>query len=213
MHFLFFVFSAYVFNVSVVLQNFAEFGIKNVSLLLTNIYYKNAKLFRGYFLPKIFFLFITIFISNIMGMVPFSYAVTSSIIFNFYVAAVIFFVINFIGVTYHKYNFFNIFMPKGLPLTFTWFLIFFEMVSYFARIFSLTIRLFANILAGHILQHILIWFAFKLIFAKSFFAYIFFMPWIITFLVSCLELSICFLQAYVLFVLLFIYWGNVLYLH
>jgi len=203
----------YFLNCSVLLRSALQFFIFKLFELIKDIYLKNTRFKISSYLPIFFYIFLVILINNLMGLIPYSYSITSSLIFNFYIVFIIFVMINLVGVMYHKWNFLNIFMPKGLPLSFTWFLIFFETVSYFARIFSLTIRLFANMLSGHILQHILISFSFKIFLIPSFLSFFFILPWAIAFLVTCLEIAICFLQAYVFITLLLIYFGNTVNLH
>lgn len=211
-HFVVIMLGFYFLNFSILIRNGFHLIFVNCFELIKNSYYKNTRLKTSIYIPIFFFVFITIFVNNLIGLIPYSYALTSSLIFNFFIILSLFIMINLIGIIYHKWNFFNIFMPKGLPLTLTWFLIFFETVSYFARVFSLTIRLFANILSGHILQHILITFAFQM-FLFPIFTPFFIIPFIITFLVTCLELAISALQAYVLITLLLIYFGNTINLH
>jgi len=212
-HFFIIIFFFYFVSWSVLIKNIFNFIFLKIFELMKISYLRNTKIKVVIYFPIFFFTFVVILFNNLMGLVPYTYAVTSSLIFNFYIIFVIFIMINLVGIIYHKWNFFNIFMPKNVPLIFTWFLIFFETISYFTRIFSLTIRLFANILSGHILQHILITFVFKIFFLNNRFAFFFILPWVITFLVTCLELAICFLQAYVLITLLLIYFGNTIHLH
>jgi len=212
-HFILIVVCLYFAGWSVVNRNANQFFSFEFFKIVKNDYQKNTGLKIGIFLPVFCIIFLIVLFNNIFGLIPYSYAITSSLIINFYIILSLFLMINIIGIFYHKWNFFNIFMPKGLPLLFTWFLIFFETVSYLARVFSLTIRLFANIVAGHILQHILIGFAFEIFLINSLLGYSFIFPWGVTFLVTLLELAICFLQAYVLLILLLIYFGNTINLH
>jgi len=205
--------SLYFAQTKIMLSNGSQWVWFKIIDLIKGSYYKNTQLKISSYIPLFLFLFIFILFNNLFGLIPFSYAITSSLALNFYIILSIFSMINIIGIIYHKWNFFNIFMPKGLPLTFTWFIIFFETVSYIARVFSLTIRLFANILSGHILQHILITFTYKLFFIKGIGQLIFIIPWVITFLVTILEIAIGFLQAYVLLILILIYFGNTINLH
>jgi len=213
LHLIILTFFFYFLNISFLKKNFLSFIFLNLHDLVKTSYFKNTKLKKSIYVPIFFYLFLVIFLNNMFGLIPYSYAITSSLVFNFYIIFIVFFMINLVGIMYHKWNFFGIFMPKGLPLSFTWFLIFFETVSYVARIFSLTIRLFANILSGHILQHILITFAFKIFLIPGWSSLYFILPWLITFLVTFLECAICFLQAYVLLILLLIYFGNTVNLH
>jgi ATP synthase subunit 6 len=100
--------------------------------------------------------FVFLFLSNILGMLPYSITVTSHLIVTLYFSLAFFIGSNIIGVCYHKEAFFVLFLPEGVPLPIVPFLILIEYISYFSRIFSLAIRLFANMLSGHILLKILI---------------------------------------------------------
>jgi len=93
-----------------------------------------------------------------MGMIPGVVTVTSHLIFTMYLSLSFFICNNLIGIYYHKEKYFVLFLPDGVPKIIIPFLILIEYVSYFSRIFSLAIRLFANMMAGHILLKILIGF-------------------------------------------------------
>jgi ATP synthase subunit 6 len=95
-------------------------------------------------------------LSNLLGMLPYSMTVTSHLILTLFLSLAFFIGSNIIGVCYHKQSFFSLFLPEGVPLLIIPFLILIEYVSYVSRIFSLAIRLFANMLSGHILLKILI---------------------------------------------------------
>jgi len=88
-------------------------------------------------------------------MVPFSLAVTSFALTTAYFSFISFIGLNIIALSLHNEKFVNIFLPAGTPIMISWFLIILEAISYFIRILSLAIRLFANILAGHALIKIL----------------------------------------------------------
>ena len=102
--------------------------------------------------------FLFIFLSNILGMIPYSMTITSHFILTLYFSLAFFIGNNLIGICYHKEKFFVLFLPEGVPVAIIPFLILIEYVSYISRIFSLAIRLFANMLSGHILLKILICF-------------------------------------------------------
>lgn len=80
---------------------------------------------------------------------------TSTLITTFYLSISYFISINIIGITLHKDNFTQVFSPEGIPLAITPFLLLVEIISYFARVASIAIRLFANLMSGHTLLHIL----------------------------------------------------------
>jgi ATP synthase subunit 6 len=110
------------------------------------------------FVLLFYVIFIFIFLSNILGMIPYSMTITSHIILTLYFSLAFFIGNNLIGICYHKEKFFVLFLPEGVPVAVIPLLILIEYVSYISRIFSLAIRLFANMLSGHILLKILICF-------------------------------------------------------
>ncbi len=155
--------------------------------------------------------------SNLLGMIPFSITITSHLIFTLSYALAFFFGINIIGINYQKEKWFKLFLPEGVPLFIIPALFIIELVSYFARVISLSVRLFANMLSGHILLKILIGFVWSIAFASSSISFIWsavaILPLLVVFCVTFLEVVIAFLQAYVFFVLLSIYLNDVINLH
>jgi ATP synthase subunit 6 len=177
-------------------------------LILENIGIKYLK-----YISLIFFLFFFIFLANILGMVPYSFTVTSQFIFTFSIALIFFFGATFIGFVKHKSHFFGLFLPEGAPLVIMPFIVTIEIISYIARVFSLSIRLFANMMAGHTLLNILAWFCWSMLLAGGLWFEIAFFPLAIIFMVTGLEIAIAFLQAYVFTVLVCIYLNDVIHLH
>lgn len=177
-------------------------------LIVENVGLKYVK-----YISLIFFLFLFIFLSNILGMVPYSFTVTSQFIFTFSIALIFFFGVTFIGFVKHQAHFFGLFLPEGAPLAIMPFLVVIELISYIARVFSLSIRLFANMMAGHTLLNILAWFCWSMFLALGVWLNIGIFPLIIIFLVTGLEMAIAFLQAYVFTVLVCIYLNDVIHLH
>jgi len=167
---------------------------------------------RPYF-PFFFFLFLFIFSCNLFGLIPYSFTVTSHIIVTFTLALAIFMGINVIGIRTHKSHFFSLFMPSGISLALAPFIISIELVSYLSRVFSLSIRLFANMLAGHSLLKILASFSWSMLLVKGVIALFAIFPFIIVFGITGLELAIAFLQAYVFTVLSVMYLNDAIQLH
>jgi ATP synthase subunit 6 len=97
--------------------------------------------------------------ANMVGLIPYSFTATSSFVITFFLALSYFIGINIISVFKNKWTTPNLFLPSGVPLAIAPFLILIEMVSYFAKVFSLSIRLFANMMSGHALLKILIGFS------------------------------------------------------
>jgi F-type H+-transporting ATPase subunit a len=111
------------------------------------------------FFPVIYLTFLFILGANLMGMVPYSFTITSSTAVAFFLSVTFFVGITATGYSMHADSFFQILLPAGVPLVIAPFLIIIEAVSYIARAFSLAVRLFANMLAGHGLLKILASFA------------------------------------------------------
>jgi ATP synthase subunit 6 len=110
------------------------------------------------FVLLFFIVFLFIFVSNLIGMVPYSITITSHFILTLFFSLAFFIGNTIIGVCYHQLNYFVIFLPEGVPVPIVPFLILIEYVSHISKIFSLAIRLFANMMSGHILLKILIGF-------------------------------------------------------
>ena len=105
---------------------------------------------RPYF-SFIFTLFLLILFGNLLGMLPYSYTFTSQIIITFFMAIIIFISVTVIGIFRHGFGFLSLFLPSGTPLVLQPLLFVIELISYCIRPISLSVRLFANMLAGHTL--------------------------------------------------------------
>jgi F-type H+-transporting ATPase subunit a len=94
-----------------------------------------------------------------MGMIPYSFTVTSHIVVTLALATMAFFAINVIGVQTHGFHLLSLFLPSGAPIGVAPLLVMIELVSYSFRVVSLALRLFANMMSGHCLLKILAGFA------------------------------------------------------
>ncbi len=166
-----------------------------------------------FFFNLIFTVFFLILLANLQGMIPYTFTITSHLVSTFFLSLSLFIFLNILGVLKHGFNFFNLFLPAGAPLILSPFLVVIELISYVARVFSLAIRLFANLMAGHTLLKILAEFGTVMLLQLrlGFLGAIF--PILIVFLVTGLELAIAGLQAYVFTVLVCIYLNDALNLH
>jgi F-type H+-transporting ATPase subunit a len=158
------------------------------------------------FLPFVFTLFMFVLFSNLLGLVPYSFTVTSHIIVTFALAAVVFVGVTIIGFVRHGAHFLRLFVPAGVPAVLLVLLVPIELLSYFIRPFTLSIRLFANMLAGHTMLAIFGGFAASV----GFFAII---PLGVDVLLVGLELLVAALQAYVFAILTCLYLRDALHLH
>ena len=114
------------------------------------------------YFPFLYALFFFILISNLIGNVPYSFAITSSIMVSLGLSFTILIGVSLLGLQLHGWKFFSYFIPSGTPLSLTPLLVLIELISYLARAFSLGIRLFANIVAGHTLLKILSTFLYQM---------------------------------------------------
>jgi len=174
-----------------------------------------ANIGRQNFMYIYFFVYLFLFIlfANLFGMVPYSFALTSHIVITFSLSLIFFIYINVLGIKKHGLEMFGLFLPSGTPFFISPLLVLIEFISYIARVFSLAIRLFANIMSGHTLLHILASFGWLLLIGGGIWSLIFIFPTLIVFLVTFLETAIGFLQAYVFTVLCCNYLKDALYLH
>lgn len=121
-----------------------------LSLLTENVGEKGVKYF-----PIFFATFMFLFFCNLLGMIPYSFTVTSHIVITFGLAMALFIGINIIGIRTHGFHFLSLFLPAGAPLAMAPLLVMIELVSYSFRVISLAVRLFANMMAGHTLLKII----------------------------------------------------------
>jgi F-type H+-transporting ATPase subunit a len=161
---------------------------------------------KKYF-PFIFSLFIFTLFGNVLGMIPYGFTFTSHIAVTFAMAFAIFVVITLIGIFKHGLHFFSLFFPHGAPLWTAPILIPIELVSYFSRPVSLSVRLFANMTVGHVLLKVLAGFVIALGFIGGW------VPLLGLVGITALEFLVAFLQAYIFTILCCIYLNDSLHLH
>lgn len=178
------------------------------SVLLNNL---NLKVY-GFF-PIVFFIFIFILFSNVLGIVPLFFTATSLASLTFFLSILFFIGINLIGIELHIYDFICLFVPAGVPGALLPLLISIELISYLVRPVSLAMRLCANMLAGHVLIKIISSYIMKVL--ESCFIFWFLIPIIFSLLlaITFLEFVIAFLQAYVFLVLICIYLNDIISFH
>lgn len=158
------------------------------------------------YFPLIFFSFLVVLLSNLIGLVPLGFTVTSHLVLTFSLAFSFNLAFIFLGFKYQYLNFLNIFSPQGVPFYILPLVVFLEMVSYFLRSISMSVRLFANMLAGHILLHILILGVVLVINSFFLIKIFFFIPVIfLVFLIYFLEIGVSLIQGYIILALLCIY--------
>jgi F-type H+-transporting ATPase subunit a len=183
-------------------QLVAEMAYSFIAKMLTDTVGKEG---RPYF-PFVFTLFMFVLFGNMLGMLPYSFTYTSHLAVTFAMAAVIFVAVTLIAIAKHGMKFFSFFLPHGVPIAMAPLLIPIEIISYLSRPVSLSVRLFANMMAGHTLLKVVAGFVVPLgIFG--------FVPVLGLIAVTGLELLIAFLQAYIFTILTCIYINDAVHLH
>jgi len=178
-----------------------------------NVLSENVKKNGNYYFPMLFTIFSFLFFCNLLGMIPYSFTVTSHIVVTLGLATMAFFAINVVMIRTHGFHALSFFLPSGAPLALAPLLVMIELVSYSFRVVSLALRLFANMMSGHCLLKILAGFAWTMLSAGGVLTILHLLPLVVIFAIVGLELAIAFLQAYVFTVLLCIYLNDAISLH
>ena len=165
------------------------------------------------YLPFIYSLFFFILVANLVGNIPYSFTITTSVIVSIGLSFTILIGVTILGLSIHKIHFFSFFIPSGTPLALVPLLVLIELISYLARAFSLGIRLFANVVAGHTLLKILSTFLFKMFSGGLIIFILTLLPFALFLAITGLELAVSFIQAYVFVLLVCSYIKDAIELH
>jgi F-type H+-transporting ATPase subunit a len=167
---------------------------------------------RRYF-PFIFSIFMIVLMGNLLGMVPYSFTYTSHIIVTGALAMMVFIAATAIGFIRHGLHFFSFFLPKGLPIALAPLVILIEVVSYLSRPISLSVRLFANMVAGHTMLKVFAGFSVAMGSSLTLGYVIGLIPLMLNVALVGLEIMIAFIQAYVFATLTCLYLKDAIELH
>ena len=168
---------------------------------------------RPYF-PFVFAIFMFVLLGNLVGMIPFTFTFTSHIIVPFTLAATVFVFVTVLALMKHGLHFFSFFMPHGAPVALAPILIPIEVISYLMRPVSLSIRLFANMMAGHTMLKVFAGFTVLMISGLGALGlFVGLIPIAINVALTGFEFLVAFLQAYVFSILTCLYIRDALELH
>jgi len=185
------------------LQLIAEMSYTFVAKMISDTAGSKAK---PYF-PFIFSLFMFVLFCNMVGMFPYSFTVTSHIIVTLILALFIFIAVTIIGFIKHGFKYLSLFVPKGVPVILLPLITIIEIISYLSRPVSLSVRLFANMMAGHTMLKVFGGFVVSLGILGGW------LPLSFSVALTGLEILVAFLQAYVFAILTCIYLNDALNLH
>jgi F-type H+-transporting ATPase subunit a len=161
------------------------------------------------FFPLIFSLFMFICVSNVIGIIPYTFTVSSHIVVTAALALLVFFTVLVYGFYKNGLKFFKLFVPSGIPIAILPLVVLIEIISFLSRPVSHSVRLFANMLAGHITLKVFGGFVVMLLGAGSF-AVLSPLPLIAAVALTALEFLVAFLQAYVFTMLTCMYLNDAL---
>ena len=186
-----------------IIQLVAEMFYTFVAKMISDTAGSKAK---PYF-PFIFSLFMFVLFCNMVGMLPYSFTVTSHIIVTLIMALFIFIAVTIIGFVKHGFKYLSIFVPSGVPAVLLPLITIIEIISYLSRPVSLSVRLFANMMAGHTMLKVFGGFVVSLGILGGW------LPLSFSVALTGLEILVAFLQAYVFAILTCIYLNDALNLH
>jgi F-type H+-transporting ATPase subunit a len=161
------------------------------------------------FFPFVFSIFMFVLMLNLFGLVPYGFTVTSHIIITFALAALVILTVIVYGLMKHGTHFFGLFVPSGVPGWLLPLLVVIEVISFVSRPISLSVRLFANMLAGHIALKIFAGFV-GILLGAGFWSVLAPLPLALAVALTALEVLVAVLQAYVFATLTSIYLNDAL---
>ena len=185
------------------LQLIGELSYSFVSKMISDTAGTKAKPYFSF----IFSLFMFVLFCNMLGMIPYTFTVTSHIIVTFVLAAFIFIGVTIIGFIKHGLGYLKLFVPSGVPMVLLPLIVVIEIISYLSRPISLSVRLFANMMAGHTMMKVFGGFVVSLGIVGGW------LPLGFSVALTGLEILVAFLQAYVFAILTCIYLNDALNLH
>ncbi len=184
-------------------QLLAELSFTFISKMINDTAGSKAKPYFAF----IFSLFMFVLFCNMLGMIPYSFTVTSHIIVTFILASFIFVGVTIIGFVKHGLSYLKLFVPSGVPIILLPLIVVIEIISYLSRPISLSVRLFANMMAGHTMLKVFGGFVISLGLIGGW------LPLSFSVALTGLEILVAFLQAYVFAILTCIYLNDALNLH
>jgi ATP synthase subunit 6 len=192
------------------MQFFIEvFNKTSIQLVHSNLN-KNGEIFY----PYVSSLFLFILFCNLIGLIPYTFTLTSHLIITFFLSFSVFIGVNLIGFEKHNFALFSLIIPANSSLILALVLVPIEFVSYIAKPISLGVRLFINIMAGHTLLKVILGFSWSLLLIDGLFYFILHLiPLCLLIVLMGLELGVALIQAYVFTILTCIYLNDSINLH
>ncbi|HRJ11991.1 MAG TPA: F0F1 ATP synthase subunit A [Alphaproteobacteria bacterium] len=191
------------------LQGFAEVSYQFIAGMVK----ENAGPEGMKYFPLIFSIFTFVLMGNLLGMMPFSFTYTSHLIVTLALALMVIITVIVVGLLRHGLHFFSLFFPSGVPWPIYFILTPVEIISFLARPFSLSMRLFLNMMAGHMVLKIFAGFCVMMVSLGGLMSLTSIVPFAVKFAVTGFEFGVAFLQAYIFTVFTCLYLRDAIYLH
>lgn len=166
-----------------------------------------------HYLPFVFTIFIFVLMGNLVGLVPYMFTYTSHLIVTGALALMIFFSVIGFGLYNHGTHFFSLFLPPNAPWWLVPFIMPIEIISFFVRPLTLSVRLFANMMAGHIVLKVVVSFALAAASMGAAWSVLGIFPVMVNAAMMLFELLVAFVQAYVFAILTCVYLKDSVELH
>jgi F-type H+-transporting ATPase subunit a len=167
---------------------------------------------KKYF-PFVFAIFMFVLFGNLLGLLPYAFTFTSHIAVTLTLALIVFVTVTVIALMRHGMHFFSYFFPEGAPVWLAPIIIPVEVISYFSRVVSLSVRLFANMVAGHVMLKVFATFVVLLGGLGAVGPFVAILPLSVNIALVGFEFLVAFLQAYVFAILTSIYLHDAVHLH
>jgi ATP synthase subunit 6 len=190
-------------------QTLIETVYETVSqLLFDNINVEGEKYF-----PFVSVMFLFILLVNLIGLVPYSFTITSHLIVTFTLSFAVFIGVNIICIKIHKIEILSLFIPSNTSIGLALLLVPIEFIAYLFKPLSLGIRLFANLMAGHTLLKVIVGFSWSMLLLEDILSFFHVVPLLILVILMGLELGVAMIQAYVFTILTCLYLNDSINLH
>jgi ATP synthase subunit 6 len=165
------------------------------------------------FFPLVFSVFFYILCLNVIGLIPYSFTLTSHFIVTFALSLFLFLGINIVCIKTHRIEFFSLFLPSGTSVVLAFLLVPIELISYVFKPVSLSIRLFANMMGGHTLLKVIAGFSWVLMGCTGVLFFLQYIPFLILIPLLGLEVGVALIQSFVFSILICIYLNDAINLH
>merc|ERR1712066_1030341 len=184
-----------------IIPNTWQIFIETVYDMVSQLLFDNINIEGEKYFPYVSMIFVFILFSNLSGLIPYSFTVTSHIIITFTLSFSIFIGVNIIGIRRHGFNMLSLIIPANSGFALALILVPIEFISYLAKPMSLGVRLFINLMAGHTLLKVIVGFAWSMLLVEKWASIGLLVPMITLVVLFGLELGVALIQTYVFIVL------------